>query len=69
MVKTSLPVIVLKGIVLLPHCELRVEFSSDIEKNILLNAEDYSDNHVLVVTQIDELEEHVNVKKLPKTGM
>ncbi len=69
MVKTSLPVIVLKGIVLLPHCELRVEFSSDIEKNILLNAEDYSDNHVLVVTQIDELEEHVNVKKLPKAGV
>lgn len=69
MVKTSLPVIVLKGIVLLPHCELRVEFSSDIEKNILQNAEDYSDGHVLVVTQINELEEHVNIKNLPKVGV
>ena len=69
MVKTSLPVIVLKGIVLLPHCELRVEFSSDLEKNVLQNAEDYSDNHVLVVTQIDSLEENIDIKKLPKAGV
>jgi len=69
MVKTSLPVIVLKGIVLLPHCELRVEFSSELEKNILKTAEDYSDGHVLVVTQINELEEHINIKNLPKAGV
>jgi len=69
MVKTSLPVIVLKGIVLLPHCELRVEFSNEVDKNILSNAEDYSDNHVLVVTQINELEEHINIKNLPKAGV
>lgn len=69
MVKTSLPVIVLKGIVLLPHCELRVEFSQDTEKNILKNAEDYSDNHIVVVTQIDKLDENIDIKKLPKVGV
>lgn len=69
MVKTSLPVIVLKGIVLLPHCELRVEFSNELEKNILKTAEEYSDNHVLVVTQINELEEHIDIKNLPKSGV
>jgi len=69
MVKTSLPVIVLKGIVLLPHCELRVEFSNEVDKSILQNAADYSDNHVLVVTQINELEEHINIKNLPKAGV
>ena len=66
MIKTSLPVIVLKGIVLLPHCELRVEFKDDLEKTILKNAEEYSDNHIVVVTEIDKLEQNVDVKKLPK---
>ena len=69
MIKTSLPVIVLKGIVLLPHCELRVEFKDDLEKSILQNAEDYSDNHIVVVTEIDQLEENIDIKKLPKVGI
>ncbi len=69
MVKTSLPVIILKGIVLLPHCDLRVEFVNDIEKNILMNAEEYSDNHVIVVTQTDLLNKNIDIKKLPKVGV
>jgi len=69
MIKTSLPVIVLKGIVLLPHCELRVEFKDDLEKQILQNAEDYSDNHIVVVTEINKLEEKIDIKNLPKVGV
>ena len=69
MIKTNLPVIILKGIVLLPHCDLRVEFASDADKNILLNSEDYADNHVMVVTQVDTLEESVQIRDLPKIGV
>ena len=69
MIKTNLPVIILKGIVLLPHCELRIELSNDIDKNILTSAEDYSDNHVMVVTKKDALEENLNIKNLPKVGV
>ena len=69
MVKTNLPVIVLKGIVLLPHCDLRVEFVNDVEKNVLMNAEEYSDNHVIVITQTNLLDKNIDIKKLPKVGV
>lgn len=69
MIKTNLPVLILKGVVLLPHCELRIEIKNEIDKNILINAEDYSDNHIMVVTKIDVLEETINVKNLPKVGV
>lgn len=69
MIKTNLPVIILKGIVLLPHCELRIELNSDVDKNILTSAEDYSDNHVMVVTRLDILEENLDIKTLPKVGV
>ncbi len=69
MIKTSLPVIFLKNIVLLPHCELRVEFVNEIEINILNNAEDYSDNHVLVITKLDKLDEEIDLNSLPKVGV
>lgn len=69
MIKTNLPVIILKGIVLLPHCELRIELDRDIDKNILTSAEDYSDNHVMVVTKKDALDENLNIKNLPKVGV
>ncbi|MBQ7141192.1 MAG: endopeptidase La [Bacilli bacterium] len=69
MIKTNLPVIILKGIVLLPHCDLRVEFASNADKNILLNSEDHSDNHVMVVTQTDTLEESIQIRDLPKVGV
>lgn len=69
MIKTNLPVLLLKGIVLLPHCELRIEISNDIDKNILTNAEDYSDNHVMVITNENVLEENIDIKSLPKIGV
>lgn len=69
MVKTNLPVIILKNIVLLPHCELRVEFSKEIDINVLNNAEDYSDNHVLVITQLNKVNEEININNLPKVGV
>lgn len=69
MIKTNLPVLILKGVVLLPHCELRIEIKDDLDKNILTNAEDYSDNHIIVVTKLDTLEENISIKDLPKVGV
>ena len=39
MVKTNLPVILLKGAVLLPYCDFRLELNSDIDKHVLELAE------------------------------
>lgn len=67
--KNNLPVIVLKGIVLLPNCDIRIEFEKEYYKNILDVAELFHDNKVLIVVKENDLEETNDVKKLPKLGV
>lgn len=68
MVKTNLPVIILKGGVLLPYCEFRLDLSSDIDKHILELSESNHDSHILIVSPTNPLEETIDVKELPKIG-
>lgn len=49
--KTNLPVLVLKGIVLLPNNDIRIEFENDCSKIILDESELLHDNKILVVNQ------------------
>ena len=44
--KTNLPVIILKGIVLLPNNDIRLEFENDDSKNIVDISELFHDNKV-----------------------
>ena len=69
MIKTNLPVILLRGIVLLPNNDIRLEFDNDISKNIIDVAELFHDNDILVVSQTDPLEEVPEVNELPKIGV
>ncbi len=69
MIKTDLPVILLRGIVLLPNNDIRLEFDSDDSKNIIDVSELFHDNNILVVSQNNPLEEVPNVKELPKIGV
>lgn len=69
MKKFNLPVILLKGIVLLPNNDLRLEFENNQSKNILDASEFFHDNKLLVVSQIDELEETNLIEDLPKIGV
>lgn len=69
LVKSDLPVILLKGIVLLPHNELRLEFDNDESKNIIDLSELFHENHLLVVSGKDPLEETTDTKELPKNGV
>lgn len=59
MTKTNLPVIVLKGIVLLPNNDIRLEFEHDGSKNIIEMAELFHEEQVLVVNQTNSLEEKI----------
>ena len=68
MVKTNLPVILLKGAVLLPYCDFRLELNSDIDKHVLELAEKNHDSHILLISPDNPLEEIVEVDKLPKIG-
>ena len=66
MIKTNLPVILLKGIVLLPHNDVKLEFKKDDSGIIVEEAEYFHNNKILLVCEpsIDSDE-----KKLPEIGL
>lgn len=68
MIKTNLPVIILKGAVLLPYCEFRLDLSNIYEKHILELSEKSHDSHILIVSPTNPIEENIDVKDLPKIG-
>ncbi len=69
MIKNNLPVILLKGVVLLPHNELRLEFDNDEGKNIIDVSELFHENKILIINKIDPLEEVLNIDNMPKIGV
>ena len=68
MIKTNLPVIILKGIVLLPNNDIRLEFASDESKNIIDVSELFHENEILVVSTTEPFEKP-DTTKLPKIGV
>ncbi len=69
MLKTKLPVLIVRDLVLLPFGEARVEFTSLEQKQLLSLSESYYDNHLLVVTPLDTLELNPDISELPKIGV
>lgn len=69
MINISLPVILLKKIILLPHNELRLEFESGISKKLIDEALLSHNNKVFVATQLDHLEENTVLEDLPLVGV
>lgn len=69
MIKTTLPVLILKGAILFPNSEIRLELDSDSDKELLSLAESCYDKHILIVNQIDPLEETPDVLELPNVGV
>lgn len=67
--KYNLPVIILKGIILLPHNEIRLEFDNDESKNILDISEMFHDKRILVVCSNNGLEETIRQDQLPRIGI
>lgn len=69
MVKTNLPVIILKGAVILPYCEFRLDLNNPIDKHILELSEKNHDSHLLIVSPTNPLEESIEIPDLPKLGV
>lgn len=65
----NLPVLLIKGIILLPNNELRIEFDNDGSKTIIDVAEYFHEGKLLIVSQENVLEEKINIKQLPKIGV
>ena len=68
MIKINLPVIILKGIVLLPNNDVRLEFTNDDSKNIIDVSELFHDNEILVVSTMENFDKP-SINKLPKIGV
>ena len=69
MVKTNLPVLLIRNMVLFPHSEIRLEFDGDNDKKLLSLAESYYNSTILVVNPKDNLEIDPDISELPKIGI
>ena len=69
MIKSNLPVILLKNLVLLPYQDVRVEIKSSVSKKVTEISKLYHDSEVLVVCPLNSLEEKPDASDLPKVGV
>ena len=69
MVKTNLPVLLIRNMVLFPHSEIRLEFDNENDKKLLSLAESYYNSTILVVNPKDNLEIDPDISELPKIGI
>lgn len=69
MIKTKLPVIVLRNLVLLPHGEIKLEISNADDKNIIDNSIKYHNNYVILVSTKGLINENIELTELPNVGI
>ena len=69
MVKTNLPVLLIRDMILFPYSEIRLEFDSENDKKLISLAESIYDNNILVINPIDILEQEPDIDELPKLGV
>ncbi len=67
--RQSLPVLLLRNMVLFPSTELRLEFDDLLTKQLFSLSEAYYDNEIVVVVPRDPLEEDPEVLELPELGV
>ena len=67
--KTNLPIILLRGIIVLPHTELKIDLMDELDMQIIELATSDYDGTVLLVSPSNYLEESINIKKLPRLGV
>ena len=56
MTKTSLPVLLIRNMVLFPWSEIRLEFDNDNDKKVISLAESFYENNIVIVNPKDLLE-------------
>ncbi len=67
--KNELPVILLRGIIVLPYAELKIDLIDELDTEIIDIASKNHDGYVLLVSPLNYLEERIEIKKLPSLGV
>ena len=65
--KTNLPVILLRNVILLPNNDLKIEIDSEYSKNVISKAVNFHHNQVFIVSQFTN--EAPSIDNLPKFGV
>ncbi len=69
MIKTNLPVLIIKNLILFPSSEIRLEFEREEEKQLLSLAENYYQNQIIVVNPDHDITNDINTDELPDVGV
>ena len=69
MIKTNLPVILLRGIVVLPYAELKIDLMDELDTKIIDLATKNHDGFVLLISPNNFNDDKVEIKKLPDLGV
>ena len=69
MLKTKLPVIVLRNMILLPSGEIKLEIQEAQDKNIIYKAINEHNGYVLLISPKYATMEDINKEELPKFGV
>jgi len=66
MLKTNLPVLIVRDVVLFPYSEIKIELDNINEKKIVSLAENYYNNYIFIICSNDD---YVKNTKLPSIGI
>ena len=69
MIKTKLPVIVLRNLILLPHGEIKLELANESDKHIINNSINEHNSYVLLISPFCLSNEDLNIEDLPSMGI
>lgn len=67
--KNELPVILLRGIIVLPYAELKIDLIDDLDTKIIDIASNAYDGNVLLISPKNYEDEKIEISKLPKLGV
>lgn len=67
--KNTLPVILLRGLIIFPHAEVAIDIERDFNIKALEYSEKNKDNYVLLINQKDPLEENPDMDELFNIGI
>lgn len=69
MIKTNLPVLIIKNLILFPSSEIRLEFERPEEKQLLSLAENYYQNRIIIVNPTHDFNTDIDTSLLPNLGV
>ena len=69
MEKKNLPIILLRGIVVLPYAELKIDLMDELDTKIIRLAKENHDGYVLLISPENFSEERIEINKLPSFGI